>query len=154
MRLIAIACLLALCMVGCKKEEAQAPAPKPAAAPTPSPAPAPTLPKGVRGPNSDKHDIIGKWNATRGADSLQFEFTPTDLTIRKGSEVKTVEYTLRNELSPSQLDWGTADDGGFGLYALDGNNLYIDYQTGGPDKRPKKLGKPTTAIQLEFQRVK
>ncbi|QOV91133.1 hypothetical protein [Humisphaera borealis] len=113
--------------------------------------------KGTRGPNSDKTAILDKWNATKGADAMQFEFTPTNLTIRQGpglKDAKTVQYTMRNELSPSQLDWGTAADGGFGLYALDGDNLYIDYLTGGPENRPKKLGKPTTAKQLEFQRVK
>lgn len=154
MRSAMLVAVLALFVgVGCKNEEAKKPVTKPAAPVARTPEPSPVAPKGTRGPNSDKQDILGKWEA-KGAEPMQFEFTPTDLKIRKGSEVKTFQYTLRNELSPSQLDWGTAADGGFGLYALDGNNLYIDYKTGGPDKRPKKIGKPTDARQLEFQRVK
>lgn len=156
MRIQLVGSLLALALLsgGCKNETTTS-ATKPAANPaeSPSPTPSPTPAKGVRGPNSDKQDILGKWDA-KGADAMQFEFTPTDLKISKGSDVKTYAYTLRNELSPSQMDWGTATDGGFGLYALDGNSLFIDYKTGGPDNRPRKLGKPTDAKQLEFQRAK
>jgi len=154
MRSAMLAAALALLLgTGCKNEEAKKPPQtKPAAPVTKAPEPASVSPKGTRGPNSDKQDILGKWDA-KGPEAMQFEFTPTNLTIRKGSDVKSYPYTLRNELSPSQLDWGTAADGGFGLYALDGKNLYIDYKTGGPDNRPRKIGKPTDAKQLEFQRA-
>lgn len=149
-----IAVVSVFLVVGCKKEEAKAP-PKPATPATPTPPPIAT-PKGTRGPNSDKTDILGKWNA-KGTDELQFEFTPTNLTIRKDAglkDVTTVQYTLRNELSPSQIDWGTGTGAGYGLYTLEGDQLWIDYNLGSPELRPKRPGKSPTANQIEFRRVK